>query len=180
MARLAPPDPAALSPLQKEVYDAIAASPRGGVRGPLALWLHRPQFAGPAQTLGAYCRYNTSLPPRLTELAILVTARVWGAEYEWQAHKKFALEAGISPEAVEAIRTHQTPAFADAEAKTVYEFALALQKDRHVPQPLYDRAVAALGEPGVVDLVGALGYYALVAMTITVFDIDPQGPRELG
>ncbi len=181
MTRIAPPDLASLSPRQKEIHDAIASGPRGGVRGPLAIWLHRPELADKAQALGRYCRYESSLPPRLSELAIVVTARVWGSEFEWQAHKKIALEAGVSPAVVEAIRKGETPTFDAEDEAAVYHFALSLQRDRRVPQPLYDRAVANLGEAGVVDLTAILGYYALISMTINVFDIDPQNPnaREL-
>ncbi len=181
MTRLAPPDPAALSPRQKEVHDAIVAGPRKGVRGPLAIWLHQPDLADTAQALGAYCRYGTSLPPRLSELAILVSARVWRAEYEWQAHKPIAIEAGIAPAAIEAIRTRETPSFEQEDEKLVYDFALSLQRDRAMPQALYDRATKLLGEGGVVDLTGIVGYYALISMTLTVFDLDPPKPeaREL-
>jgi 4-carboxymuconolactone decarboxylase len=177
MTRLAPLDPAALSPRQKEVYDAIVAGPRKGVRGPLAMWLHRPDLCDTAQALGAYCRFGTSLPPRLSELAILVSARIWRAEFEWQAHKPIAIEAGVSPAAIEAIRTHGTPSFEKEDEAVVYDFALSMQRDRTMPQALYERGVRTLGEAAVVDLTGILGYYALVSMTLAVFDVDPLKPK---
>lgn len=181
MSRLPPPDPATLTARQKDICDTITSGPRGGVRGPLAIWLHRPELADKAQALGRYCRYDTSLPPYLSELAILVTARVWTSEYEWQAHKKFALEAGLSPAIIEAIRKGEAPSFDDDTAGAVHDFALSLQRDRHVSQSLYDRAVSLLGEAGVIDLTGILGYYALISMTINVFEVDPPNPniREL-
>ena len=176
MSRIAALNPQILGPRQREVYDAIASGPRGGVRGPLAVWLHRPELAERAQALGHYCRYDSLLPPRLSELAILVTARVWRSEYEWQAHKKFALQAGLAAEVIEAVRRDEIPIFDQEDEAVVYAFALAAQRDRQVAQPLYDQAVRALGEQAVVDLTGILGYYALISMTINVFDVDPPDP----
>ena len=103
MARLPEIDPTTLTPEQQVVYDEIKSGPRGVVRGPLAVWLRRPGLAARAQELGRYCRYDSSLNKQLSELAILVTARAWGSEFEWFAHKKHALDAGVAPEIVEEI-----------------------------------------------------------------------------
>jgi 4-carboxymuconolactone decarboxylase len=173
MPRLRPLDPTELSAEQKQVYEAIASSPRGGVRGPLAVWLRQPQFADRAQALGRYCRYDSSLPPRLSELAILVTARIWESEYEWWAHKPHALKAGISEAVVEAIRTNAEPTFERDDEAVVHEVARTLHRDRRLSDALYGRAVATLGEDRLIDLVGLLGYYALISMTINTFEIDP-------
>ncbi len=132
MARLAPLDPATLTAEQKRVYDAIAEGPRGGVRGPLAVWLRRPLLADTAQALGRYCRYDSSMSKPLSELAILVTARAWGSEFEWWAHKRHALDAGLAPALVEAIRTHAAPVFADDEQRVVYDIATAMNRDRRM------------------------------------------------
>jgi 4-carboxymuconolactone decarboxylase len=181
MQRLNNPEPASMTPEQKRVHDAIVAGPRGRVSGPLAVWLHRPELADRAQRLGEYCRYGSSLPPILSELAILVTARVWGSEFEWLAHKAIALKAGLPETVVEAIRSRATPRFADEAQAVVHDFALALHTARRVPDALYSRAVAALGEPAVVDLTALLGYYTLVSMTINVFRVEPPAgkPTEL-
>ncbi|MGF1631203.1 MAG: carboxymuconolactone decarboxylase family protein [Kiloniellaceae bacterium] len=181
MTRLAPPEPAAMTPEQRRVYDAIASGPRGQVRGPLAVWLHRPSLAGPAQTLGQYCRYGSSLPPRLSELAVLVTAKVWRAEFEWWAHKQHALKAGLASAAIDAIRDGEDPVFESAEESVVYRFSTILNRERAVPDALYREAVDLLGEGGVVDLTGILGYYALISMTLKVFEIEPpaEARREL-
>lgn len=176
MARLSPPEVETLTDAQRKVYDAIVSGPRGRVRGPLAIWLHRPDLADRSQALGRYCRYDTLLPPRLSELAILVTARVWNSEFEWQAHKKIGLEAGLAPAIVEAIRTHTRPTFTTADEEVVHDFAFAVQHDRKLSQPLYDRAIAVLGTETVVDLTGLLGYYSLISMTINVFEVDPLDP----
>jgi 4-carboxymuconolactone decarboxylase len=166
-----------MTPEQSRVHDAIASGPRGSVRGPLAMWLHQPEFAARAQALGEYCRYHTSLPKRLSELAILITAREWSAEYEWMAHRQFARDAGVSEAVIEAIRTHQTPALDMAE-QVVYDIARTMYRDRRLDDALFGRGVAALGEAGMVDLIGVLGYYALISMTINAFSVAlPEGAR---
>ena len=182
MARLPPLDPATLDAEQQAVHDVIAAGPRGSLRGPLAVWLRRPKLASQAQALGQYCRFDSSLDKRLSELAILVTARVWGSEFEWWAHKAHALDAGLAPGAIEAIRTHQAPRLTDPEEQAVYDVAMTLNRVRKLDDALYARALAVLGEGRLIDLVGVLGYYTLISMTINVFEVDrPDGsPAELG
>ncbi|MEZ5931966.1 MAG: carboxymuconolactone decarboxylase family protein [Alphaproteobacteria bacterium] len=179
--RLTPPDPKRYSERQQEVHEAIASGPRGGVRGPLAIWLHRPELAAAAQALGRYCRYDTLLEPRLSELAILVTARVFGSEYEWHAHKPIALKAGLSEAVVEAIRAGKTPPFERRDEALVHAFAEAAHRGRNVSEALYDEAVAMLGAEAVVDLVGLLGYYTLISLTINIFGVSPPAgcAREL-
>lgn len=178
MERLETLEPEALSPEQREVYDAIASGPRGQVRGPLAMWLHRPGLASRAQALGQYCRYDSSLPPRLSELAILVMARTWMSEYEWWAHKPIALAAGVSADVVEAIRVGGTPAFSQADEALVYDFVTELHSTRNISDALYQRAMNVLGKDRVVDLVGVAGYYTLISMTINVFGVVPPDGGE--
>lgn len=173
--RLPALDPAGLTPEQKAIHDAIASGPRGKVQGPLAVWLNSPGLADNAQRLGAFCRFGTSLEPRLSELAILVTGRVWTAQFEWAVHKPIALKAGLSEAVVEAIRTRRTPPFEKADERVVHDFARALHVDRKVPQELYDEAVSVLGTTAVVDLVGILGYYTLISMTINAFNVPLEG-----
>jgi len=173
MTRIPPLLPDALTDRQKEVYEAIVAGPRGRVAGPLAVWLNRPELADRAQALGQYCRFDTSLPARLSELAILTTARVWSSEFEWAAHKPIARDAGVSAEVIEAIRTGQKPTFAFDDEAIVYEFSQRLHTERTIDDELYKRAVSVLGETGVVDLTGILGYYTLISMTINTFDVAP-------
>jgi 4-carboxymuconolactone decarboxylase len=172
MARVPELDPRLLTAEQKPVYDAIASGPRGRVQGPLAIWLRRPQLADKAQALGRYCRYDSSLPKRLSELAILTTARVWGAEFEWWAHKPPAVEAGLSPMVIEAIRIDASPVFEHEDEAVVYEIARVLYRERRMSDALYAKAKTILGEAGLVDLIGVLGYYALISMTINAFEVD--------
>ena len=176
MPRLSPPDPGALTADQKRVHDAITSGPRGRVQGPLAIWLHRPELADKAQALGAYCRYGTSLPPRLSELAILTTAVIWRAEFEWYAHKPIALEAGVAPEVVAALLEGREPRFQHEDEAVVHAFARTLHLERRIPDGLYERAMRVLGQDAVVDLTGLLGYYTLISMTLNVFEVAlPDG-----
>lgn len=173
--RLPAPDPSTYDRRQKEISEAITSGPRGGVRGPLAIWLHRPEFAARAQDLGRYCRYDTLLGEELSELAILITGRIFGSEYEWQVHKGFALKAGLSPDVIEAIRLKMRPSFDDPAQEVVHDIACAVHEQRNVDDALYSRAVAVIGEPALVDLVGLLGYYTLISLTINVFKVPPLG-----
>ena len=179
MSRLDKPAYEKMSPEQQAVHDDIASGPRGAVQGPLGVWLWRSELASRAQTLGRYCRYDSSLPPRLSELAILLTARHWSAEFEWQSHKQPALDAGVNPAIVEAIRNGHKPDFNSAEEQIVYDFSTELQNNKKVSDSTYASAIKILGKESVVDLVGVLGYYALISMTINAFEVDAVGPDEL-
>ena len=168
-----------LNDAQRKVFDAIVAGPRGSVPGPLAAWLPRPEFMDRAQRLGEYTRYQTSLGRQISELVVLIVARFWGAEFEWWAHKPMAIEAGLSPEVVEQIRLGQVPIFNDADLATVYEFAIRLLENREIDDSLFNRTKDSVGEGGVVDLVGILGYYSLVSFTIKTFRVPlPEGASE--
>jgi 2-pyrone-4,6-dicarboxylate lactonase len=158
---------------QRDVHDAIASGPRGGVRGPLAVWLTRPDLAANAQALGAYCRYGTSLSADLSELLIMMTGRLWSAEYEWAAHKPFALKAGLSADQLHQIRHDLAPLGLTPQQQAVYDFASTLLQTRQVSDATYARALEALGQDGTVDMVGILGYYTLISMTINAFRVPP-------
>jgi 4-carboxymuconolactone decarboxylase len=157
---------------QKQVYGTIVSGLRGSVRGPLAIWLHRPELADKAQALGQYCRYHSSLAPRLSELAILTTARIWDAMFEWQAHLRPALAAGLDPTIIDSLSADKVPVFSAEDEELVYEFTRELNIKRGVSDALYARSISILGKAGTVDLVGILGYYALISMTIKAFDVD--------
>ncbi|MDE2007573.1 MAG: carboxymuconolactone decarboxylase family protein [Rhodospirillales bacterium] len=179
MSRLPDLSPAAMSPEQKRVHDMIASGPRGRVEGPLRVWLHSPELAERAQALGAFCRYGTTLPPRLSELAILITGAHWRAGFEWHIHAPIAIAAGIAPAAAEALRTGAVPRFAQEDEAAVHAFASELLRDRTVSDATFARARAALGDRGVVDLVGVLGYYGFISMTINGFAVAlPEGAAD--
>ena len=167
-------DETALTPRQKAVFDAIGSGPRGRVAGPLRIWLFSPDLADRAQALGAYCRYGTRLPPWLSELAILVVGAHWRSGYEWHAHAPIALEAGVPADAIEAIRLGDVPRLANEESRAVYRFCRQLLETRTVDDDTYRMAVGILGLEATVDLVGILGYYTLISMTINAFSVpDP-------
>lgn len=170
--------PEQMDPTQLEVVEEAVAGKRGRIPGPLRLWIRSPELGRHAQRLGAFLRYDTTLGPRLSEIAILVTARRWTAHYEWFAHKREALKAGLDPAIVTAIAKRQTPSFTDPAEQAVYDYATALHETHRVPQPIHHAAVTALGERGVVELVGLLGYYTLVAMTLNAFEFElPEGEQ---
>ncbi len=169
----------AMSEAQRRVAEEAIAGKRGQLPAPLRAWLHSPEFGARAQRLGEFLRYDTSLGARRSELAILVTARFWTAQYEWYAHKRLALQAGLETAVIDAIAARREPALTDARDQAVYAYATAMHRDRTVDQAMHDQAVAALGECGVVELVGLLGYYTLVSMTLNGFGIGvPEGERE--
>ncbi|MGN6548947.1 MAG: carboxymuconolactone decarboxylase family protein [Pararhizobium sp.] len=168
-----------LSAEQQAVFDAIRSGPRGLVEGPLRVWLQSAELADRAQALGAFCRYGTSLPPRLSELAILVTGAFWKAGFEWAVHAPIAVRSGLSEMVVEAIRTGARPDFAHEDEAIVYNFSSELHRDRAVSDSTYGRACAAFGCKAVVELVGVLGYYTLISMTINAFRVPlPDGTSE--
>ena len=168
-----------LSPEQRKVHDAIVAGPRGKIEGPLKIWLHSPDLASRAQELGAFCRYHTSLPKRLSELAILITGAHWRAGFEWHVHAPAGIAAGLDPDAVEAIRTGRRPNLERADEVATYDFVRELLDRQRVSDETYARTQSQLGAVGVVELVGILGYYALISMTIAAFRVPlPDGAAE--
>lgn len=156
---------------QQRVLDSILQGPRGNLDGPFLAWVHSPELADPAQQLGAYCRYHTRIPLRLSELAILTTAACWQSQAEWQIHEPIAHQAGIDKQITEAIRTGQHPVFANADEQLVYQLTQTLYAEKRIPDALYQQAVSHFGEAALVDLIGILGYYSLVAMTLNVFEV---------
>ncbi|KXU82773.1 4-carboxymuconolactone decarboxylase [Paraburkholderia monticola] len=167
------------TPEQKAVLDEILSGPRGNLNGPFLGWIHSPELAQHAQRLGAFCRYQTGLSLRLSELAILVTAARWQAQAEWYIHYPIALEAGVSEADAETIRQGRRPDFAEADDALIYDFASELYETKRVSDAIYTRAVERFGHQVVINLVGLLGYYALVAMTLNVFDMRALGQQSL-
>lgn len=171
-------DAEALNPQQRTVYDAILSGPRGIVEGPLRIWLLSPTLADRAQALGEFCRYHTTLPPVLSELAIVIVGSHWRAGFEWHAHAPIALHAGVDAVAIEAIRKGEQPAL-DGVQEIVYRFTHELLLRHAVADATYEATVAKLGQQGVVELVGVIGYYTLICMTIKAFLVPiPNGAKE--
>ncbi|MFP6747686.1 MAG: carboxymuconolactone decarboxylase family protein [Alphaproteobacteria bacterium] len=176
MSRIPALQPSEMNSEQRRFHDNIVAGPRGGMGGPFQAWIHSPEFADRAQMLGEYCRFNSALEPRLSELAILITARKWTAQFKWFAHEPMALKAGLTAAVIADIRERREPSFDHADEAAVHAFCLELHGENRVSDATYGEAKAQLGVQGVVDLVGVLGYYVLVAMTLNVFEMPlPDG-----
>ena len=169
--------PSDLNARQKEVADAIQSGPRGGgLRGPFNALLRSPELCDLVQRVGAYIRYGSSIPAALNEMAICMAGRKWTAQYEFYAHRKLGIDAGLSPAILDAIAEGKTPANMSADETIVYNFATALLANGSVPDAHYQPALDRFGENGVMDLVGAVGYYSIVSMVLNVADVQlPPG-----
>jgi 4-carboxymuconolactone decarboxylase len=175
-------DEAQMSEAQRSLMEAIRSGPRGKSitpRGPFAVWLHAPEFGHLAQALGGHCRYKTALSPRVSEFAILCTARLWRAQYEWFAHAPMAEKAGVKPKTIADLRAGREPKSAPKDERAIYAFVRELYKTRRVSDRTYKRVHAFLGDGGTVELVGILGYYVLISMTLNVFRMMPPADAEL-
>jgi 4-carboxymuconolactone decarboxylase len=180
MPRFTPPDPTALDEAQRRVYDVTRAGKRGTVPANVLAWLPSPELAGRAQHLGAFLRYDTSLAPRLSELAILVVARRWSAQYEWAAHAVEAARAGITGDVIADIGSGRAPRLGAGDEQAVFAVATELVTEGTLADTTFERADAALGRQGLVELVGLVGYYTMVAMTLNAFDVPaPDGAPRL-
>jgi 4-carboxymuconolactone decarboxylase len=179
MAERLPPIPAdRLTAEQKKVLDDIQSGPRGaGVRGPFNALLRSPELCDLVQRVGAYVRYGTSLPQRLNELAICMAGRKWTAQYEFYAHRRLGIQAGLKPEILDAVAAGRRPDGMDADEAAIYDFATELLSNGQVSDARYDAIKAKFGERGVMDLVGAVGYYSLVSMVLNVAQV-PLPPGE--
>ena len=163
-------EPDDLNEEQAAVCEEILSS-RGKLAGPFSSWLHSPQFADLAQKLGQLLRFQTSIHPRLSELAILVTARFWDCQLEWSLHEGIARDAELNPAVIDAVRMTQYPEFERADEQTVYDFTSEMLYNHFVQDRTYGAAVDEIGEVGVVELVGLIGYYCMVAMTLNAFHV---------
>jgi len=166
--RLRDLDRSELDDAQKKVYDNIAQGPRGNVRGPFAVMLRCPELTDRVQKLGEYLRFGSSLPPRLSEFAIIITAREWSSEIEWVGHSKLAVAGGLSAQVVEDLRVGRRPQAMQDDEAALYNFCIELHRDKEVSDTTYDAALKHFGEKGLVDLMGISGYYTLAAMMLKV------------
>ena len=159
-----------MTPEQRAIADAILRGPRGGstgLRGPFEAYLRSPGMADPAQRLGEHVRFRSVIPAALNEMAILLTARHWIAQFEWYAHRQLAEAAGLDPAVSDAIKAGERPAL-DRDAAAVYDFATELLAGGQVSDATWDAVVDRWGKPGAMDLIAAVGYYTLVSFTLNV------------
>ena len=168
ITRFAPLKADELSPAQKAWADMIAVPPRNAKFGapPYRAYIRNPELAPRLSALSDYLRWNTTLPPRLSEFAILITARQWTVQYEWSAHYPLALKAGLDPKILGDISAGRRPENMREDEAALYDLATALYRDKKVTDTVYKTAVDKFGERGVMDIIGIIGYYDLVSMTL--------------
>ena len=148
---------------------------KGALGGPFAVFLEAPDYGDLAQKLGAFCRYNTSIPPHLSEFTILVLGRLWLSQYEFWIHAPIAQKAGVKAATIDALRAGREPKLT-REQRAIYDFIDELHRTKRVSDKTYARVHALVGNAGMVEFVGILGYYTLVAMTLNVFRVPlPDG-----
>ena len=161
---------------QKRVHDQIVAGKRGRFGGPFELLIRAPGVCEHAAPLGEYLRWGTSLTDRLSELAIITTARFWRAQYEWYAHAPLAEKAGVPAAAIEAIRTGGTPVLTAVDEALVYRVCSEILRTQRLSDGSFGEAIAAFGERGLVEIVSIIGYYTLIGNTLNVFQVPlPDG-----
>lgn len=176
MPRISLPTPESLNAEQRRVYDQVVSGPRGKMEGPLRAALHNAELADRWQALGALLRYNTTLSPRLSEIAILVTGRACESPFEWYAHRRESEKIGIEADVIEAILARTEPPFRSPEEGLVYRYALELNQAKSVSDLTYAKALAHFGERALVELTALVGYYTMVAMTLNAHEIPlPEG-----
>jgi 4-carboxymuconolactone decarboxylase len=163
---------------QKTMVNDLLAGKRTSLDGPFNALLRSPEMGNLSQKLGEYLRFRTSVPRRLNEMAILLTARWWSAQFEWSAHKPLGLDAGLSASVIDDIQAGRRPARMQPDETVVYDFCTELREHRRVSDSTFKAAVNTLGERGVIDLVALMGYYDSVSM---VLDVDryplPEGAQ---
>jgi 4-carboxymuconolactone decarboxylase len=162
---------------QRAVVDAIQAGPRGaGLRGPFNALVRSPALCDLVQRVGAYVRFGSSIPAALNELAICMAGRKWGAQYEFYAHRRLGIDAGLNPAILDAVAVGRRPDGMSADETLVYEFCTDLLSTGQVADAHYNPVIERFGERGVMDLVGAVGYYSLVSMVLNVAQVPlPEG-----
>jgi 4-carboxymuconolactone decarboxylase len=172
---------AEMSAPQKKMFENLISGERRGASGPFNVLLRSPEMGDLAQQFGASMRYHSSIPPRLNELAIIITARHWTSQYEWYAHRRAAQTAGLSQSIIDAVAAGTRPASMPPEEEAVYDFVNELLTTKQVSDATFKAAKDRFGERGVVDLVGVSGYYQLVSMLLNVdrYPLPEGTPAEL-
>jgi len=163
-----------MTPEQKTMMEHLVSGERRGAGGPFNVLLRSPEMGDLAQQFGASMRFHSSLPRKLNEMAIIITARHWTAQYEWSAHRSAAAQAGLNESIIQAIAAGKRPGSMDADETIIYNFATELLNTKQVSDPVFKAVKDKFGERGVVDLIGVMGYYQFVSMLLNV-DRYPLG-----
>jgi len=177
MARLPVINPKKYTAAQTKAAKAIVSGPRGEVRGPFLMLMHNPKALEAVQQMGAFLRFGGKLDGRLRELVILVSGRIWTAQYEWYAHAPIAIREGLDPKIVDAIAQKKRPRFKNADERTVYNFATELHTKHQVSKKTFDAAKKLLGNDGVVELVVLCGHYSTISMVLNTFEMGVPGGK---
>jgi 4-carboxymuconolactone decarboxylase len=159
---------AEMTEAQKAMTRHVLDGPRTAMGGPFNVMLRSPAMGDFAQDLGAQVRFNSSLPPPLREMAILMAARHWTSHYEWNAHKTAALAEGLDPAIIAAIAAGERPSSMQADAAALHRFCAELLETKRVGDETFAAAKAAFGEQGVAEIMFTLGYYSMVSMFLNV------------
>lgn len=180
MPRIPLPDLERLAPDAQDVVDSIrkTGARNGRVPAPYQLTLANPEFTNVWQQMGGLLRYRNSLPLRLSELAILITARHWNCRYEWFAHAPIGLQEGLPAEVVEAIRWGRTPEFKQSDEHQIFKYTTQLQERKKVSDLVHKETLSAFGLKGIVDLTALVGYYTMVAMALNAHEFIPPEDAE--
>jgi 4-carboxymuconolactone decarboxylase len=157
-----------MTPEQKTMMEHLVSGERRGAGGPFNVLLRSPEMGDLAQQFGASMRFHSSLPRKLNEMAIIITARHWTAQYEWNAHRAAAAQAGLNEAIIQSIAAGKRPAALDADETIIYNFATELLTTKQVGDATFKAVKDKFGEKGVVDLIGVMGYYQLVSMLLNV------------
>lgn len=171
MTRLHFPTVEEFTPDQKRVYDDVVSGPRGRMVGPLRAIIHSPELAARWSQVGIFLRYQTCLPAKLNELAVIATGRYWNSQLEFQIHAEAARVAGLDQAIIEAIRLGQAPQLADEAEAEVYEFTRLLLQTGNVTDVLHAAITKRWGEQGCVELTAVIGYYTMVSFTLNAHEI---------
>lgn len=165
---------------QRAMHDRLISGPRGRIAGPYVAWLRNAKLADVAERYGRFVRYETSLPARLSEMAILIVGRHWNAQVEWWAHHPLALKAGLAPQIADAIARRERPDFKAADEECVYDVTMELIETKKLSDGTYRRALDMFGEKTLIELIAILGNYFAVALVLNTFEImPPDGSRPM-
>lgn len=164
--RLPPIASSSWTDAQRVCADEIIRGPRGAVIAPFVPLLRSPELCTHAQRMGEYLRYRSALGLRLSELAILVTARHWSQQVEWAIHAPIAIREGIDAAVVQAIGVRQRPPLGRADEQVVYDVSVQSLVDKQVDDATWAAALTQLGEQGTVDLLGIVGYYTMLSVVM--------------
>jgi 4-carboxymuconolactone decarboxylase len=164
---------------QKNLHDEILSGPRTQIAGPMHTWFLNPSYGSLIEKVGAFCRYETSIEPRLSELAIIIVARHWNANVEWFAHSEIAIKSGILQETVEAIELNKRPDFKKEDEALIFDITKSILDTKGLTDELFKRAEDTIGKTSLLDLTAIIGYYCNVAIQLNVFEIPSDDGRTL-